>query len=404
MKVQIPNRNNSSLLSLPGERIVLIDSLRGYALMGLFLVHMIEYYELYWLKPVESSYKDVIFAFFGGKAYAIFALLFGVSFYIISSSAQKKGTDFLRLLFRRFFLLLIAGMLHGLIYGGDILLLLAIVGLLLLAVYRLPVYLLLILAVIFLLQIPGVIYTARYIAQNRHDYDLPLHWSLYPPTYKIYAEGAFSELISINLTKGIWAKCVFMLESGRLFTIADLSILGFWLGSVGFFRKKTHDKKRYGLCLLVSALLAVVLYFFKPGLSLTLHAERSWMVRSLMDSYLSLAYTLVSIFAFVFLYQFEPVKNVFKPLAPCGRMSLTLYVFQSIFLVPFFYGFGLGAYSFIGQANSFLAGVGLWFVQIIFCHLWFRRYQYGPLEWLWRSATYLKKDIQFKRFKEPSLP
>ena len=64
------------------ERITLVDSLRGFALMGLFLVHSIELFELYWKNPVDSKVHDIIFFLFAGKAYAIFAMLFGISFFI----------------------------------------------------------------------------------------------------------------------------------------------------------------------------------------------------------------------------------------------------------------------------------------------------------------------------------
>jgi uncharacterized protein len=63
----------------PQQRIELIDALRGYALMGLFLIHMVEYFELYWADPTPSRINSTLFFVFGGKAYAMFGLLFGVS-------------------------------------------------------------------------------------------------------------------------------------------------------------------------------------------------------------------------------------------------------------------------------------------------------------------------------------
>ncbi|HMU66748.1 MAG TPA: heparan-alpha-glucosaminide N-acetyltransferase domain-containing protein, partial [Cellvibrionaceae bacterium] len=65
------------------SRIDVLDALRGYALMGLFLIHMVEYYEIYWLNPIPHPLNDALFMVFGGKAFAIFAFLFGVSFYIL---------------------------------------------------------------------------------------------------------------------------------------------------------------------------------------------------------------------------------------------------------------------------------------------------------------------------------
>jgi uncharacterized protein len=384
-------------VSPANERIGLIDSLRGYALMGLFLVHMIEYYELYWSNPVESVYKDFTFAFFGGKSYAMFALLFGVSFFIIFNSKKKQGLDFHRQISWRFCLLLFAGILHGLIYGGDILQILAIAGFLLILIYRAPDYILLVLAAVFLLQIPAIIYFILFIIQGGKGYEQPLHWSLFGEVYQVYANGSFKELLYINLTKAAIAKWTFMLESGRLFTVAGMALLGFWLSKIGFFVDKNNDKKKYTVWFLVSLLFAAIMYFGKSPIASFIKADRYWMANSILNSYMDLAFTFVSIFAFGFFYQTEILKKVLSILAPCGRMSLTLYVFQSIVFIPFFYGFGLGAYSYIGQAYSFVTGVVFWVVQIFFAHYWFRRYYYGPLEWMWRSATNLKKDIKFKR-------
>ena len=78
-------------------------------------------------------------------------------------------------------------------------------------------------------------------------------------------------------------------------------------------------------------------------------------------------------------------------------MTLSLYVFQSLLLVPFFYGFGVGAYAFIGQLFSATLGIVLWCLQVRFAHWWFTRHHYGPLEWVWRSATWLRTDIPFRR-------
>jgi len=96
------------------DRITLLDSLRGYALMGLFLVHMVEYFELYWHNPEPNFWFSFTFAWFGGKAYAIFALLFGVSFHIIYSNyAKKDSMNVTNLFVRRMLFLLAFGVFHS---------------------------------------------------------------------------------------------------------------------------------------------------------------------------------------------------------------------------------------------------------------------------------------------------
>jgi uncharacterized protein len=90
------------------------------------------------------------------------------------------------------------------------------------------------------------------------------------------------------------------------------------------------------------------------------------------------------------------VASALRPLAPCGRMTLTIYVMQSIFLVPAFYEFGAGAYAYLGQAGNAALGIALRGLQMWLARAWFKHYYYGPLEWLWRSATWMSSEVPFK--------
>jgi uncharacterized protein len=78
-------------------------------------------------------------------------------------------------------------------------------------------------------------------------------------------------------------------------------------------------------------------------------------------------------------------------------MSLTVYITQSLYGVPLFYGFGLGLYTGFGQVNALLLGLALWAAQMLIAHAWIRRYHYGPFEWVWRAATYLNPKVPCKR-------
>src|SRR6188768_1835384 len=103
------------------ERITLVDSLRGFALMGLFLVHSIELFELYWKNPVDSSVHDIIVFLFSGKAYAFFAMLFGISFFIIMDKQAQKGIDFRPRFVWRLIILFALGTLNSAVYSGEVL-------------------------------------------------------------------------------------------------------------------------------------------------------------------------------------------------------------------------------------------------------------------------------------------
>ena len=78
------------------NRIEMVDALRGYALFGLFLVHCVERFELYWLDPRPGGWFDITMALFAGKSFAIFALLFGFSFATIMANERARGGDVLQ--------------------------------------------------------------------------------------------------------------------------------------------------------------------------------------------------------------------------------------------------------------------------------------------------------------------
>ncbi len=103
----------------PQQRVEAVDVLRGYALMGLFLIHMVEYFELYWHSPEPGPVNTWSFFLFGGKAYAMFALLFGVSFFIIMESQARKGVDFGARFIWRLAVLFLIGFVHAVIYGAT---------------------------------------------------------------------------------------------------------------------------------------------------------------------------------------------------------------------------------------------------------------------------------------------
>ena len=102
--------------------------------------------------------------------------------------------------------------------------------------------------------------------------------------------------------------------------------------------------------------------------------------------------------AFIVLYQMKGVGKVLGVLAPYGRMGLTNYVSQSIigaFLFAMWaFGERFGAWR---TTEILLLGLGVYIVQVIISKVWLTYFQYGPLEWAWRSLTYFKMQPLWKR-------
>nr|WP_071393393.1 heparan-alpha-glucosaminide N-acetyltransferase domain-containing protein [Bacillus tuaregi] len=125
------------------ERILTIDIIRGFALLGIFLVNMPAFHSpaLMVSAPEYNGmdyWLDLLFQMFvQTKFYTIFSFLFGLGFYIFMSRAEQKGLRINRLFSRRLFALLLFGALHlVLLWYGDILHTYAIAGFLLLLFYK----------------------------------------------------------------------------------------------------------------------------------------------------------------------------------------------------------------------------------------------------------------------------
>ena len=118
------------------ERILAIDALRGFAVMGIILLHNIEHFNYYsfpktdspLLASLDKHLWDMLFFIFSGKAYAIFALLFGFTFYLQSRNCEKRGEDFRNRYMWRLVLLLGFGFINASFFPGEILVLYALLG------------------------------------------------------------------------------------------------------------------------------------------------------------------------------------------------------------------------------------------------------------------------------------
>lgn len=381
-------------------RVDQIDALRGFALMGLFIVHAVEYFELYWLNPPASDpIHNWVFGLFAGKAFAMFALMFGVSFFIIMDRAARRGVDFTLRFFWRLIVLFIIGFFHALFYAGDVLQVLALCGLVLVPLNRLSWKWLLPLAVMCLLEPILLIQLVR-ASQDVTANVQPLSWQY--PSLQVFAHGSFAQLIANNVWAGPLTKWEWMWEFGRIVQIIGLFLTGLMLGRIGFFTESERFTAWRRLGFVVALGVAVGLHFAKPWLATAVNGDAAhFMVGvsrdAIFDSYQNFAAMTLWVLGFVELYQMKVFSSVLRLLAPVGRMTLTLYVMQAVLCIPLYYGCGLGWYATIGQAKALIFGIAFFSAQVVFAHVWFRYFLYGPLEWVWRAATYLTVKVPFIR-------
>ena len=368
------------------NRIDMVDALRGYALLGLFMVHCVERFELYWLDPRPDAWFDAVFALFSGKAYAIFALLFGFSFATIMANERARGGDFTWRFAWRLALLFLIGTLHSLIYRGDILQVLAVIGLLLIPLDRLRSdRVLLILAALLFVQIALVV--------RAWGATLGAGWATMPPMFwsdtelQTLASGSFAEALEANARLGWQGKWSFYLETGRAAVIAGLFLVGMVLQRRGLFARAGERRGVWFGVLAGGALLWAAAGLAEPRvLPSGGHAMTEFSLQELLTAWRSLGATAFQVALFVLAWH-SPLRLALAALVPAGRMTLTLYVGQSLVAAPLLYGYGFGWWDDVSHVEAVAWGAATFALQVALAALWFRAFRYGPLEWLWRAAT-----------------
>lgn len=305
----------------------------------------------------------------------------------------RRGRDFTGRLAWRLGLLLAIGFLHGLIYRGEIIQVLAVLGLLMLAINRIrSLAVLWSLAGVFFLQ-PWMLFRIGAALSGQPWAEAAPNFA-HDPAMPVYLHGTLAQNIVANLWDGQVTKWWFMFESGRMSQILGLFVLGLILGRVGFFTAGDRFARPRRIAIVVVLVATLAARWLKNLPASSLFGEglggAGWVWGMTTGAWFDLGGTVLSILLFV--EAWRALKGrVLGSLAPAGRMTLTLYIGQSLVFVPVFYGFGLGGYATIGQTQAFLIGVVAFAAQMVFAALWFRRFRYGPLEWGLRSATWLKR-------------
>ena len=378
------------------KRIDMVDALRGFALLGLFLVHCVERFELYWLDPAPDAWFDATMALFAGKAFAMFALLFGFSFATIMGNERARGGDYTARFAWRLALLFGIGTLHALIYRGDILQVLALVGLLMIAFDRVRSdRVLLLLAALLFLELPLLL--RAWAAAQGMDWATatPLFWG--DTGLGVLATGTFAETVAVNAGPGMVGKWSYYIETGRVFEIAGLFLVGMVLQRQALFARAGELRGLWLAILAGGGVLWAAIALVQPLVLPTGgHAMTDESLQSAFNIYRALGATAFQVALFVLAWH-SPLRPALAALVPAGRTTLTLYVGQSLVFAPILYGYGFGLWDDLSTAETVLWGLAAFAAQTALASLWLRHYRYGPLEWLWRAATRTTTAVPFRR-------
>lgn len=390
----------STLTKTP--RIEVVDALRGFVVMAILLVHSLEHFifpvfpdpaeQPGWLNILNEGVFSVVFSLFAGKSYAIFALLFGFTFYIQYTNQLLKGKDFgYRFLWR---LLLLAGFatLNAAFFpAGDVLLLFCVVGLFLFVIRKWSDKAILVFAVFLLLQpVEWYHYLVSLFDPSHAQPDLGVG-AMYGEVAEYTKEGNFWKFIAGNVTLGQKASLLWAVGAGRFLQTAGLFMLGYLIGRRQLFVSSESNMRFWVKALIISAVLYAPLYQLKVQL---MDGEQVAMIKStvgvVLDMWQKFAFTVVLVASFVLLYQKETFRKLTSNLRYYGKMSLTNYITQSIAGALIYFPFGLSLAPYCGYTVSLLIGFILFLLQVQFCKWWLKSHKQGPLESLWHKLTWIR--------------
>jgi len=403
------------------DRVALVDSLRGFALGGVFLANLYVWMSGRVFLPMEQAkalsqgplnkIAGFIFgAFISGKCVAIFSFLFGLGFSLQLGRSEERGAPAGKIYARRLAVLFCIGLTHlFFLWFGDITHLYAVIGVFLLLFRRAKDRTLLILGLLFGFLVPPA---AQLVENALVPY---LRGAAPAGPGREMGDDAFrasllsifqgSDYLAIVRANGAACRKFFLNLDSIWFDIGLLGnfLLGYWFGRRRVFQDVPSHRRLLrhlagwglGLGLLINCGAAVARLLVIQGTLKMEGALRHLMPLAFHFGALILASGYIG--AMALLFQREWSRRFFSILAPAGQMALTNYLGQSAFQLFFFTGIGAGYIGKLGPAICCAISFGFYWVEIGFSHLWLSRFRFGPVEWVWRSLTYGKMQPMRKR-------
>ncbi|HYJ51777.1 MAG TPA: DUF418 domain-containing protein [Allosphingosinicella sp.] len=418
----VPDAYRSAEAAVP--RIAALDTVRGIAVMGILAMNIVAFampFQAY-MNPMAfgtESQADLgswmfSFIFVDGKMRGLFSFLFGASTLLVIERAEAAGLSPARIHYARMAVLLGFGLLHFyFIWFGDILALYAQTGLILYFFRNMPVHKLVLLGVILVvvqsLMFAGIAAWAWYLS---HAASLPADQA---QTWREMQEG-FAPLTAQKLAedlalyrdgygglvhKRLVEQMAKPFSGTPLFLAETLGymVLGMAALKSGFFRG-TWEAARYRKWALVCLGIALPLY----ALFALMDARGGFSSEALF--LWSVAATtplrpvaVVGIAALVILLTRDGGPLVAR-IAAAGRAAFSNYLGTSILMTTLFYGYGAGLYGSLSRIELWIPVVTMWALMLLWSKPWLDRFNYGPLEWLWRSLS--RWELQPMRKKAPA--
>jgi len=369
-----------------GEREYTVDRLRGYALLGIILVNAP------FLLTSINGFTDIsaptlgdriawfsVAAFFQAKSYVIFSFLFGYSLAIFLRGVERRGQPATRLYLRRLGGLFLFGAAHAiLLFSGDILVLYALVGLVMIPLRkRRDRTILLVAAGLFVMQV--VILGLIAVGTSAIEADATTR-----AIDEAFADGSFLEATLTRLV--VWPFALGFVTVLQGFLVASLFCVGLVCGRHRLLEDPSKNRSAWKRVCAIGFVVGLPIQIV-AGYLLVWHDDTGLGQVGLFVNYIFAPILSAGIVAAIVLL---PRRGLTRAVEADGRISLTIYLAESILLTTLSNGFGFGFYGMNALASTTIAVI-IWVVLLGAAHFWLHRYAIGPAESILRAITYRRR-------------
>ena len=386
------------------ERILALDVVRGFALLGILIMNLPGFSASYfvgangvqhWSGELNLLAEDARDLLCSGKFNSMFSMLFAVGFTLQLQRLQLRDPEHAATIYgRRLFWLLVFGVIHACVFWtGDVLHMYALLGVLLLALRRCSDRTLIVLIIATLLYAPAIEVVQMRTTTLEDAYALNSFYRTWETSNDLaYGSGTFWEAAREHTREMISAYTEphnLLFNFGFYVQLTTTMLIGLLLGRHQIFQRAHTLLPQIYTVQGISFLVGVSTGLFEINIDEpptptweSVFADACYVVCrvSLMTFYVATLLTLL---------QQTLWRVPLQLIALVGRMPLTNYLSQTLICTFLFYGWGLGWWNQFGPLANILLAFAIYVgVQIPLSALWLRHFELGPMEYLWRRLTY----------------
>lgn len=393
-----------------------MDVLRGFAIFGILIANLamggLSLYSAsakqtgaFLLPELDHKLSFLYSMFIDGKFYSIFSLLFGWGIALQIQRGIAKNIDPIPTIRRRLVVMLLLGGIHLLIWTGDIVFFYAMLGFILLPFRRLTDKILLITGAI-LIFLPIILYAAKMQwswlntpSSTLYEIGSKLDTQWFginsEATYEAWVKQAnWWDILQSNVV-GVFYRYGYLFFISRIPKVLGMFLIGFVVGRSNFYKNIAQNKKIIYRIITFGLLVGLPANYFLAYYMSNLEAD--YYNLKINGLYQTIAYAfgvvplaLVYVGTFMLCFQTNMGKKIMSIVAPVGKMAFSNYMTHSLVCNFVFLGVGLGYGGQVGTFYLTVFAICLFTLQIIISTFWLKYFNFGPVEWAWRSMTYGK--------------